>query len=233
MSAHDDTIKSGTVHVYNGGIRAWHWINALAILVLAVTGYFIGSPPPSVPGEASDNFLFGYIRFAHFSAAYIITIGFFARAYMALVGDHHARVIFAPPIFDKTFWGGALHQLRWYLFLENEPRKYVGHNPLSTITMFIMYTLAMLVMICTGFAMYAEGAGMGSWQYALFGWVIPLVGNNTFALHTIHHTFMWVIIIFVIIHIYTALREESMSRQTMISTMISGERTFRDDRPDD
>ena len=36
-----------------GAVRAWHWINALAIVVLAVTGYFIGSPLPSMPGEAS------------------------------------------------------------------------------------------------------------------------------------------------------------------------------------
>lgn len=232
MSTAHEEIKTGTVQVYNGGIRAWHWVNALCILVLAVTGYLIGTPPPSVPGEASENFLFGYIRFAHFATGYIVTIAFFARAYLALIGDHHARAIFAPPFNDRTFWEGALHQIKWYLFLEKEPRKYVGHNPLSSITMFVMYTLMMFVMILTGFAMYAEGAGMDSWQYAWFGWVISAVGDNTFALHTIHHACMWVIITFVIVHIYTALREESMSRQTMISTMISGERTFRDDRPD-
>ena len=27
------------VYVYEAPIRLWHWINALAILVLAVTGY--------------------------------------------------------------------------------------------------------------------------------------------------------------------------------------------------
>ncbi|MDR3494886.1 MAG: Ni/Fe-hydrogenase, b-type cytochrome subunit, partial [Ancalomicrobiaceae bacterium] len=32
------------------------------------------------------------------------------------------------------------------------------------------------------------------------------------------------------LHIYAAIREDIMSRQTMISTMISGERQFRDDR---
>lgn len=225
-------IKTGTVQVYNAGIRTWHWVNALCILVLAVTGFFIGSPPPSVPGEASDNFLFGYIRFVHFAAAYIITIGYLARAYMALVGNHHERAIFVPDFHKKEFWGGALHQIKWYLFLEAEPRKYVGHNPLSTITMFFAYTIAMLVMILTGWAMYAEGTGMGSWQHILFGWVVSFTGNNTFFLHTIHHFFMWVMVLFAIVHIYTALREETLSRQTMISTMMTGDRTFRDDRPD-
>ncbi len=232
MSAAYGTIKSGTVHVYGAGVRAWHWTNALCIVILALTGFFIASPMPSVPGEASDNFLMGYIRFAHFAAAYIIAIGFVARAYLALTGDEHARAIFAPPVFDARWWGGVAHQIRWYLFIEKEPRKYVGHNPLSTLTMFIMYTCMMVLMILTGGAMYSEGAGAASWQHALFGWVIGFFGNNTFALHTWHHFGMWVIVTFALVHIYTAFREEAMSRQTMISAMLSGERTFRDDRPD-
>jgi Ni/Fe-hydrogenase 1 B-type cytochrome subunit len=32
----------------------------------------------------------------------------------------------------------------------------------------------------------------------------------------------------VIIHVYTAIREDIMSRQTMISAMIDGKRTFRE-----
>ena len=54
-----------TEYVYEAPVRLWHWINASCILVLAVTGYFIGSPLPTQPGEASANFLMGYIRFAH------------------------------------------------------------------------------------------------------------------------------------------------------------------------
>ena len=61
-----------------------------------------------------------------------------------------------------------------------------------------------------------------------FGWVIPLAGNSQ-NLHTIHHLGMWAIIIFVIIHVYAAVREDIMSRQSMISTMVSGWRMFKDD----
>ena len=60
------------VYVYEAPVRLWHWVNALAILVLGVTGYFIGSPLPSLPGEASHSFLMGYIRFAHFAAGYVL-----------------------------------------------------------------------------------------------------------------------------------------------------------------
>jgi Ni/Fe-hydrogenase 1 B-type cytochrome subunit len=42
---------------------------------------------------------------------------------------------------------------------------------------------------------------------------------------------MWVIVVFVMLHVYTAIREDVMSRQSLISTMISGWRMFKDDRP--
>ena len=60
------------VYVYQAPVRLWHWANAGSILVLAITGYFIGSPPPAVGGEASASFLFGWIRYLHFAAAYIL-----------------------------------------------------------------------------------------------------------------------------------------------------------------
>ena len=49
--AHSGSVRS--IYVYEAPVRIWHWTNALAITVLCVTGYFIGSPPPSLSGEAS------------------------------------------------------------------------------------------------------------------------------------------------------------------------------------
>ncbi len=37
-------VSQPTVYVYEAPVRLWHWVNALAILVLMVTGYLIGSP---------------------------------------------------------------------------------------------------------------------------------------------------------------------------------------------
>ena len=53
------THKQTSVYVYEAPVRIWHWINAAAITVLAITGYFIGVPLPTMPGEASDNYLMG------------------------------------------------------------------------------------------------------------------------------------------------------------------------------
>ena len=227
------TVAQETVYVYETPVRLWHWINAFAILVLAVTGYFIGQPLPSVPGEAVDNFLMGYIRFAHFAAGYVLIVGFLLRVYWAIVGNSHARQIFLPPIFNGTWWAEVWHEVKWYAFIAREPKKYVGHNPLATLTMHIMIVWGLVFMMATGLALYGEGAGMGSWQYQLFSsWIIPLLGNSQ-DLHTFHRLGLWWIVCFVIIHIYVAIREDIMSRQSIVSTMISGWRMFKDHRPVD
>lgn len=224
--------KRTSVYVYEAPVRLWHWINAAAILVLCATGWFIGSPPPSMQiAEATHQFVFGYIRFAHFAAAMILTVGFFGRIYWAFMGNHHAKQMFILPIWNTHWWSEVFFELRWYLFLEKEPKKYVGHNPLAQAAMFFFMTLGLTFMIITGMALYSEGAGHGSFTDTVFGWVIPLVGNSQ-ALHAIHHLGMWAIVVFVIIHIYAAIREDIMSRQSMVSTMISGHRTFKDDRPE-
>ncbi len=218
------------VYVYEAPLRLWHWINALAITVLALTGYFIGSPLPSMPGEAVDTFVMGYIRFAHFAAGYVLAIGFLFRVYWAIVGNDHARQLFLPPLFRAEFWDGVWHEIKWYAFVVKEPRKYIGHNPLATLFMHVMLLWGTVFMIFTGFALYGEGTGMGSWQYEMFSaWLIPLFGQSQ-DVHTWHHLFMWYILVFVIIHVYVAIREDIMSRQSIISTMISGWRMFKDNR---
>ena len=100
------------VYVYEAPLRLWHWINAFSIIVLCITGYFIGSPLPTLSGEASDHFLMGYIRFAHFTAGYIFAIGFLFRIYWAFAGNEHARQLFMPPFFKREWWGGVWHETK-------------------------------------------------------------------------------------------------------------------------
>ncbi|KGM48040.1 Ni/Fe-hydrogenase, b-type cytochrome subunit [Pseudooceanicola atlanticus] len=221
-----------SVYVYEAPVRLWHWINAAAILTLMATGWFIGSPPPSMQiAEATHQFVFGYIRFAHFAAGMIMTVGFFGRIYWAFVGNSHARQMFYLPLHKKKWWREIWHEMKWYAFLESKPKKYVGHNPLAQIAMFFFMTVGMTFMIVTGFALYAEGVGQGTVIDAIFGPLRDWIGNSQ-VLHTLHHLGMWFIAIFVMIHIYAAVREDIMSRQSMVSTMISGHRTFKDDAPE-
>lgn len=218
------SIKS--VYVYEAPVRLWHWINALCITVLALTGYFIGQPLPTMPGEASANYLMGYIRFAHFAAGYVLAAAFVGRLYWAVVGNHHARELFTLPVTQPAYWREVKRMLVWYAF-GPRPSRYVGHNPLARMAMFFGFFWLVVFMMVTGFALYGEGTMPGSWAERLFGWVIPLFGQSQ-DVHTWHRLGMWAMVCFVVVHVYAAIREDIMARQSIISTMVSGYRTFKD-----
>jgi Ni/Fe-hydrogenase 1 B-type cytochrome subunit len=60
LDAHGERVEARqTIYVYEALVRLWHWVNAFCIVALCLSGYFIGSPLPSVPGEASQNFQIG------------------------------------------------------------------------------------------------------------------------------------------------------------------------------
>lgn len=215
------------VYVYEAPIRLWHWTNALAIVVLAVTGYLIASPLPTPGGEASDRYLMGYIRFVHFSAGYVLAIGLLGRVYWAFVGNPYARELFWVPVFQLAYWKDVWAMIQWYGFVAQRPGQYIGHNPLARLMMFLLFLCPTTLMVFTGFAMYAEGQQVGSWYEGLFGWVIPLFGQSQ-DVHTWHHLGMWGLLCFIMVHVYAAIREEIVGRSSMASTMLSGYRTFKD-----
>lgn len=222
------SIPSQPVYVYELPVRVWHTVNGLAILVLIVTGFLIAWPPAAGGGEASENYLLGTIRFVHFSAAYILAVGFLGRVYWAFAGNEHARQLFLPAVHKPAWWAGLWREVGWYLFLVKEPAKHVGHNPLGALSLFLFNVLGTLFMLVTGFALYGEGAG--GWSAAWFGWVIPLFGGSQ-NLHSWHHLGLWVLLIFVFIHVYIVIREEHLSRQSMLGTIRTGWRVWKDERP--
>ncbi len=218
-------------YVWEAPVRIWHWLMALAMVVLIVTGYFIGSPLPSVPGEASDNYLMGYIRFAHFAAAYVFALSFLFRVYWAIVGNKFAREIFLVPLsmLNPTWWRGFFRVVGHYSFIRPKNDWHYGHNQLAMAAMFGMYVLGTVFMIVTGFALYGEGLGRESWAFKLFSsWVIPAFGQSQ-DVHTWHHMCMWYLIWFTTVHLYFVIREDIYSGLTVISSMISGWRDVKHD----
>jgi Ni/Fe-hydrogenase b-type cytochrome subunit len=160
MSTQQQQLKF-PAYVWEAPVRLWHWIMALCMIVLWGTGYFIGTPLPSVPGEAYENFLMGYIRFAHFSAAYIFTVMFLMRVYWAIVGNKQAKEIFLVPFYMLTpsWWTGFFRVVGHYIFIRPKNDWHYGHNQLAMAAMFGMYVLGTLFMIFTGFALSGEGLG--------------------------------------------------------------------------
>jgi Ni/Fe-hydrogenase 1 B-type cytochrome subunit len=170
------------------------------------------------------------MRYIHFIAGYVFAIAFLIRVYWAFVGNRYARELFVAPIWKKQWWGDLVHELKYYGFLTRKSHKILGHNPLAQSAMWFFNVVLTLFLIFTGFALYSEGLGIDSWADTLFGWVIPLLGGSL-AVKMWHLLAMWVMLVFVVIHIYMAIRADIMDRESSVSTIFGGWRMFKDDRP--
>ncbi len=218
------------IYVYEVPVRVWHWVHAIAIVVLCVTGYSIAHPLPSLGGEASDHFVMGTFRLVHFISAMVFAIGMLVRFYWAIVGNEYARELVVLPVWSGEWWKRVWHEVKFYSFLTRKASKNVGHNPLAQLSLWVINVFLGIFMACTGFALYSQGTGAGSWADLLFGWVFVIEPSSQ-AVRMWHYIGMWVWVFFVITHIYVILRLDFASRQNGISGMIDGYRRFKDDGP--
>ena len=79
------------VYLWEWPIRAMHWAAALSIVVLVVTGFYIGQPYFFTHGEASKHFLMGWMRFLHFTAAGVLVATAIVRVYWLVAGNQFER----------------------------------------------------------------------------------------------------------------------------------------------
>ncbi|MCG8375686.1 MAG: cytochrome b/b6 domain-containing protein, partial [Chlorobiales bacterium] len=81
------------IYVWRLPVRMYHWVNAICIAVLLLSGFYIASPYLNPPiGEAVWFKQMSIFRFVHFTAAFIFIANYLFRMYWALFGhDRYAR----------------------------------------------------------------------------------------------------------------------------------------------
>ncbi len=211
--------SSRKIYVWELPVRLYHWLNAVCILILASTGYLIGSPPAvQSSSEASFGYWFGTVRFIHFLAAFIFFFNFLFRIYWGFVGNKYATWDQFIP-YKKQQWKEMLHVLLLdVLQTTHKPLKSIGHNSLAGFTYFITF-LVFMFQVITGFGMYS--AMSDAFLPNLFSWIVPLMGGE-FAVRQWHHIMMWFFIIFSIIHVYLVFYHDYIEERGTISSMAGG-----------
>ena len=214
------------MYVWELPVRFYHWVNALCIVILCITGFIIANPPALLSGnEAAFSFWFGKVRLIHFATAFIFLFNFMFRIYWGFVGNRFSSwKNFIP--YRKSQWKEILEVIKVdILQLKKKPIESIGHNALASIIYFALF-LAFLLQCLTGFGLYAQMSK--AFLPKMFAWVVPLLGGD---LHTrfIHHLFMWFFIIFAIVHVYLVFYHDYIERRGITSSMIGGWKFIEED----
>ncbi|HEY3309843.1 MAG TPA: Ni/Fe-hydrogenase, b-type cytochrome subunit [Desulfuromonadaceae bacterium] len=197
-------------------VRWCHWVNVLCIMILSLSGFFIGSPFSL--GRSASDFSMGWVRFIHFTAAYLFTVSVVSRVIWSVIGNKYAgwREFF--PFASARGREKMYRMLRYYLLFDRQVPETVGHNPLATTAYTLLFFIYIL-MILTGFAMYAEYAPAGLMHKSL-GFMYYKFSFQ--GMRLAHHFSTWLIFGFVINHIYSAWLMDIKERGGEISSMFSG-----------
>lgn len=214
------------VYIWQWPIRAMHWFAAAAIVVLVVTGFYIGAPYFASASGASDPFTMGIMRFVHFAAAGVLVATGIVRIYWLFAGNKYERLPALFPVRPRD-WKNLFEQVKHYLMLRSaHAPHYLGHNPLQQLAYTGVYVMV-TVEVLTGFSLYGL-YNPGGFFYTAFGWIGPLLGGAQ-VVRFVHHVTTWLILAFIPIHIYLGIRADVTEREGAISSIINGGRFVRDD----
>jgi len=207
------------VYVWEMPVRVYHWVNALCVTVLVVTGYIIGKPVSiGYSAEAYQQYWFGTVRFTHFVAAFVFFFNFMFRIYWGFAGNRYAKWTNFIPTSKEQFQ--EMIDILKVDILQTKLRGAIsiGHNSLAGFIYFLSF-LAFLFQSLTGFALYS--AMSHSLLPRMFAWITPIMGGD-FAVRMWHHAFMWFFVTFAMVHIYLVFYHDYLEGRGTTSSMVGG-----------
>jgi Ni/Fe-hydrogenase 1 B-type cytochrome subunit len=205
------------IYVWQLPVRLTHWIVALAIAVLTITGIYIGNPY-----LRGGNFLMLYMREWHLVFAVVLLCAVVWRLAWLFMGNLWSSwrgfVPFATPGWLKR----SFETMLWYMFLRRRSPDEIGHNPLAAMAYIFIYGLLALE-IFSGFAM--NSMSWGGWWSVVFGWIFLFVPAND--VRWAHHMIMWLLLGFLIHHIYSSVLMDTEERSGLLSSIVTGYKSIR------
>ncbi|HYB91180.1 MAG TPA: Ni/Fe-hydrogenase, b-type cytochrome subunit [Candidatus Binataceae bacterium] len=206
------------VYVYQRPVRVTHWVTFLSVIVLSATGFYIGRPFINVTGPARDHFVMGTVRVVHLYAAIVFAISVFVRVYWFFIGNQYARWDQFIPVSRerlRNFW----EAVKFFGFIRRRPLPYPGQTATAGLSYAGVFLIC-FVMILTGLAMYTVYAPPQS-VFQIFRFLIPLFGGLQ-VVRLVHHIGMWLMLVFIVLHVYLAILFSITESSGIFESMFSG-----------
>ena len=215
LAAPSDVVR---VYVWQIPVRITHWLIALSIVVLSVTGFYIGNPFITVSGPAGQHFVMGWIKVIHRWTAWVFVGAVLARVIWMFTGNKYAHWDKFIPI-HRSRIRGLWPTIKFYLFALRKPPGFVGHNPVAGATYTLVFGLYFLA-IATGLMLSGASADVESPLRWFATWA-PLVGGLQIA-RWIHHVVMWLLLGFAVHHVYSSVLMSTIEANATVESIFSG-----------
>lgn len=212
------------VDLWSASLRFQHWASVFLIVVMSATGWYIMDPffgpdADTAAASADTGYLMGTIRFIHITAGFLWCGLALARLFMLFFArGKQSRWRALNPFHSKKDLKGLWDTVLYYAFIKREAPLYIAHNPLQQLSYTAIYVLC-LFQVLTGLALFGL-YDQSNWLLMVLSYPIHWFGVPVVRL--IHALIMFLIWVFVCIHVYLAVRADVVEKHGTISSMVSG-----------
>jgi Ni/Fe-hydrogenase 1 B-type cytochrome subunit len=223
-----------------GALRIIHWINVICMMAAIATGLYIAAPyyQTFIADTAVDKYVMAWNRWIHFMVAIIFdvtSIVIFYLTFFSRVDRPWSKAI--PNRKNMTEFVEVLLNL---LTLNRRKKFDSEHNDSFNIIYFFLFHFLMVWMLLTGLQMYVQifphgHSSIGDWWPTMLhlatDWTVPVsnwmigstaTGANLMDVRISHHTTMWLLIVWVVFHIYYQFWRTIFWKEGDISIIVGG-----------
>ncbi|MEW6378052.1 MAG: Ni/Fe-hydrogenase, b-type cytochrome subunit [bacterium] len=197
-----------------------HWAMAVCIVILVISGLYIGRPLTIAAGETWQKFSMAQVRFVHLLFGFILTALLVWRAYLAFFSRFHAdwKDFFAWLDLQNVY-----KQVKFYTLITTEMPEHTGLYGTLQAAAYGFLLVMVFVVVITGLILYAAlyRAGLGGIVYSVSRYLEGAFGGLAGA-RFIHHILTWGFVLFIFVHTYLAFWYDIVSQKGTISSIISG-----------
>ncbi|CAM4316647.1 cytochrome b/b6 domain-containing protein [Arcobacter suis] len=220
-----------------GTMRIIHWLNAICMVVAVITGLYIGHPyyQSFIADPAVDKYVMAWNRWGHFIVAIIfdvtaVLIGYlyffsrFEKPYKKLIPTVKNIVEFCEVFLN--------------LITFNRRKKFdSSHSDSYNIVFFTIFHILLVFMLFSGLQLYVHGLASGEssigawWPWMLHfttDWTLSVFGGNM-GVRIAHHTSMYLILVWVMCHIYYQIWRTIFWKEGDIAIVIGGSKFVREE----
>jgi Ni/Fe-hydrogenase 1 B-type cytochrome subunit len=182
-------------------------------------------------GETNQAFIMTWMRDFHFIGAVLIDVIFIVWLYLAFFSWKEPLYKSFIPFGDKI--EEAWKMFKHYFTLKDRPETGRYQDPLNAI-IFTIFHLLILLQMLTGFQMYVASftgtSAVGAWwpwlMHLSTDWTLVVFGGLT-GVTLVHLFIMWLIIIFIVYHIYIEVWRSVMWKEGDILIPFGGYKYMR------
>jgi Ni/Fe-hydrogenase 1 B-type cytochrome subunit len=202
--------KNSTRHPMS--FRILHELIMASILILIVTGFYIHRPFVGGAG-----FLMAMVRGVHFFFAAVLIISAVIRVIKMFVGKDRDWKSFIPTASDFKLLPKTIN---YYAYIGDELVLKKKYNPLQMCSYCVAFIMV-IFQIISGLALHYVSA-FGWFNYGLF--------NNEIEVRMAHFVVTWLLLMFIMIHVYLAIREafHEIKEMHLLSSSEEGEEAAKE-----